>query len=83
MIFTKSAFSIKIQKTMKFHSIFGSQNEKNSNKNRFKKALFLSIAFSAFGLRFWNPKIIEKSQFFEKIEVRRPSPEQYRFEAAF
>ena len=35
MIFTKSAFSIKIQKTMKFHSIFGGQNETNSNKNRF------------------------------------------------
>ena len=38
---------------MKFHSIFGGQNEKNPNKNRFKKALFLSIAFSAFFLRFW------------------------------
>ena len=38
---------------MKFHSIFRGQNEKKSNKNRFKKALFLSIAFSAFFLRFW------------------------------
>ena len=61
MIFTKSAFSIKIQKTMKFHSIFGGQNEKKSNKNRFKKALFLSIAFSKFFLRFWLRFGIQKS----------------------
>ena len=27
--------------------------------------------------------MIKKSQFFEKIEVRRPSLKQYRFEAAF
>ena len=46
---------------MKFHSIFGGQNEKNSNKNRFKKALFLSIAFSAFFLRFWFRFGIQKS----------------------
>ena len=32
---------------------------------------------------FWNPKILEKSQFFEKIEIRRPPLKQYRFEAAF
>ena len=50
VIFTKPAFSIKIQKTMKFHFIFGGQNEKKSNTNRFEKALFLSIAFSAFFL---------------------------------
>ena len=87
MIFTKSAFSIKIQKTLNFHSILGGQSEENSNKNRFKNALFFSIAFSTFflgfGLRFWKPKIIKKSQFFDKIEVRRPPLKQYRFEAAF
>ena len=32
---------------------------------------------------FWKPKIIEKSQFFDKIEVRTPPLKQYRFEAAF
>ena len=53
MIFTKSAFSIKIQKTLKFHSIFGGQSEENSNQNRFKNTLFFSIAFSTFFLGFY------------------------------
>ena len=52
MIFTKLAFSIKIRNTFNFRSIFGSQSEENSNKNRFKSALFLNIAFSAFFLQF-------------------------------
>ena len=63
MIFIKSAFSIKIQKTMNFPSIFGGQSEENSNKNWFKNVLFLSIAFSAFFSSiwgpFWKPKIIK------------------------
>ena len=33
MIFTKSAFSIKIQKTTNLPSIFGGQSEENSNNN--------------------------------------------------
>ena len=48
MIFTKSALSIKIKKTMNFHVIFGGPNEENSKKNQLKNALFLSIAFLAF-----------------------------------
>ena len=67
MIFTKSAFSIKIQKTLNFHSIFRSQSEENSNKNQFKDALFFSIAFSTFflgfGLRFGSQKSFKNHNF--------------------
>ena len=87
MIFTKSVFLMKIQKTLNFQSIFGGQSEEISDKNRFENALFFGIAFSTFFLGFWapfwKPKIINKSQFFEKIEVRRFPLKQYRFEAAF
>ena len=84
MIKKKTAFSIKIRKTSNFDSIFGGQGEENSNKNRFKHVLFLSIAFSAFFLQFWlrfgtQKSLIKKSQKFEKIEVRRPPLKQYRF----
>ena len=71
MIFTKSAFSTKIQKTMNFHSIFGGQSEENSNKNPCKKALFFSIAFSAFSLRFWlrfgGQKSLKNHNFSKKL----------------
>ena len=71
MIFTKSAFSIKIQKTLNFHSIFGGQSEENSNKNRFKDALFFSIAFSTFflgfGLRFGSQKSLKNHNFSKKL----------------
>ena len=53
MIFTKSAFSIKIRKTMNFRQILGGKSEENSNKNRLKNALFFSIAFSTIFLGFW------------------------------
>ena len=82
-MFTKSAFSIKIQKTTNFPSIFGSQSEKKSNKNGFKNVLFLRIAFATFFLPFWvrfgTQKFIEKWQIFENIEIRRPPLKQYRF----
>ena len=56
---------------MNFHSIFGDQSEENPNKNRFKKALFLSIAFSAFFLRFWFrfgfQKLLKNHNFLKKL----------------
>ena len=71
MIFTKSVFSIKIQKTMNFPSIFGSRSEENSNKNWLKNVLFLNIAFSifflGFCLRFGSQKSLKNHKFSKKL----------------
>ena len=72
MIFTKSAFSIKIQKTMEFHSIFRKPERKKTIKIDLKKhsIVFEHRMFNIFSsilAPFWIPKLIEKSQFFEKM----------------
>ena len=75
IIFTKSAFSIKVRKLLVFAFVFGSQNEENQFKMWIKKRVVLKHriwrVFSRILGAFWSPKIIKKSQIFEKNDVRR------------
>ena len=87
MIFVKLAYSIKVGKKLDLGSILGGQTKENLFENRFQNILFFLHGFVCIFYSilapFLVPKIIEKSQFFDKIEVRRLPLKQYRFEAAF
>ena len=79
MIFTKSAFSKKVRKTVDFGSIFGGQNGEKSIKNDVGKHVFFKHRFFCVFLRFlrilarfWEaktpPKIAKKRKKTQKID---------------
>ena len=73
-------------KNIDFGVILGGQNKENSMKKPFgKRAVFqhriLSI-FSSISVPFWSPKIDQKLQKFEKMDIRRRPLKHYCFGAA-
>ena len=74
MIFAKFVFSIKICKLLDFAFVFRSPNKENPFKIRIQKRAVLKHriwrVFSRILGAFWSPKIIKKSQIFEKNDVR-------------
>ena len=87
MIFVKLAYSIKVGKKLDLGSILGGQTKENLFENRFQNILFFLHGFVCIFYSilapFLVPKIIEKSQFFEKMVVRRRPLKHYCFRAAF
>ena len=73
MIFAKLAFLIKVRKLLDFAFVFGGPNQENPFKNRIQKRLVFnhqnSKVFPLILGAFWSPKIIKRSQNFEKIDV--------------
>ena len=84
--FCKIGVFDKGKKKLDLGSHLGGQTKENSIENRFQKLLFFNIDFYAFFsilAQFLVPKIILKTQFFDKIVVRRRPLKHYCFRDAF